>query len=104
MFRWHQIKHNNNNQHIDVCFLSYKKKSFIFLILAMMNSYNDLMMPNNNGPSDYHQYTNTNPLDLPYSPDLFMSPGQQSVQNRHMNVMQHQQPPPPHPQSAMHQV
>jgi len=82
----------------------------------MMNTYNDLMMPNNNGPplqQDYHQYSNNNnPLDLPYSPDLFMSPspnmGQQSIQNRHMNVMQHQQPPPPppptHPQAPMHQV
>jgi hypothetical protein len=82
-----------------------------------MNTYNDLMMPNNNGPplqQDYHQYSNNNnPLDLPYSPDLFMSPspnmGQQSIQNRHMNVMQHQQPPPPpppppHPQAPMHQV
>ncbi len=83
----------------------------------MMNTYNDLMMPNNNGSplqQDYHQYSNNNPLDLPYSPDLFMSPssnmGQQSIQNRHMNVMQHQQPPPPtppslpHPQASIHQV
>ncbi len=84
----------------------------------MMNTYNDLIMSNNNGPplqQDYHQYSNNNPLDLPYSPDLFMSPasnmGQQSLQNRHMNVMQHQQPPPPppppphpHPQATMHQV
>ena len=80
----------------------------------MMNTYNDLIMPNNTGPplqQDYHQYPTNNPLDLQYnSADLFMSPssnmGQQSVQNRHMNVMQHQQqpPPPPHPQATMHQV
>jgi hypothetical protein len=78
-----------------------------------MNTYNDLIMPNNNVPplqQDYHQYSNNNPPDLSYSQDLFMSPssniGQQSVQNRHMNVMQHQQPPPPppHPQAPMHQV
>jgi hypothetical protein len=77
----------------------------------MTNTYNDLMMSNNNGQplqQDYHQYTNNNPLDLPYSSDLFMSSstnmGQQSVQNhRHMNAMQHQQPPS-HPQATMHQV
>ncbi len=91
-----------------------------------MNTYNDLMMSNNNGPplqQDYHhphhhQYPNNNSLDLAYNPDLFMSPasniGPQSIQNRHMNVMQHQQPhlpppppPPPsfpHPQTTMHQV
>ncbi|CAF0950930.1 unnamed protein product [Adineta steineri] len=77
----------------------------------MTNAYNDMMMPNNTGPpmqQDYHQYTNNNPLDLPYNSDLFMSPStnmeQQPVQNRHMNVMQHQQPPPPpHPQASMHQ-
>ncbi len=75
------------------------------------------MMPTNNGlplQQDYHQYSNNNPLDLPYSSEIYMSPGsnmgQQSVQNRHMNVMQHQQPPPPpppslsHQQAAMHQV
>jgi hypothetical protein len=79
------------------------------LFLAMMNSYNDLMMPNSNGPplqQDYHQYSNNNPLDLPYSSDLFMSPpssmGQQPVQNRHMNIMQ--QGPSAHPQATMHQV
>jgi hypothetical protein len=83
----------------------------------MMNTYNDLMMPTNNGLSlqpDYHQYSNNNPLDLPYNSDLFMSPGtnigQPPMQNRHMNVMPHQQPPPPpptsltHPQATMHQV
>ena len=77
----------------------------------MMNTYNDLMMLNTNGPplqQDYHQYPNNpNSLDLSYNSDLFMSStgnmGQQPVPNRHMNVMpQHQQPP--HPQAAMHQV
>ena len=80
----------------------------------MMSTYNDLMMPNSNGPplqQDYHPYSNNNQLDLSYSPDLFMSPsssmGQSPVQNRHMNAMQQQlppPPPPPHPQAAMHQV
>ena len=83
----------------------------------MMNTYNDMMMSNNNAPplqQDYHQYSNNNPLDLPYSPDLFMSPGSnmgpQSVQNRHLNAMQHHQQAPPlppslsHPQATMHQV
>jgi hypothetical protein len=83
-----------------------------------MNTYNDLMMSNGNGPSlqqDYHRYSpsssNNNPLDLPYSHDLFMSPSPsgppqpQIPQNRHMNVMQSQQQPPvPPPQTAMHQV
>jgi len=87
----------------------------------MMNNYNDLMMPNANGPllqQDYHQYPhNNNSLDLSYASDPFVSSpnnmGQQPVPNRHMNVMQqqHQQslpPPPPPPQShlqpPMHQV
>jgi hypothetical protein len=92
------------------CELSIETK---LLFLAMMNSYNDLMMPNSNGPplqQDYHQYSNNNPLDLPYSSDLFMSPpssmGQQTVQNRHMNIMQQQQQqgPSSHPQATMHQV
>ncbi|CAF2629926.1 unnamed protein product [Rotaria sp. Silwood2] len=84
----------------------------------MMNPYNDLIMPNSNIPplqQDYHQYSNNNPFDLPYNSDHFMSQssnmGQQSMQNRHMNVIQHQQPlppppsslPPSHPQAAMHQ-
>jgi hypothetical protein len=94
---------NNTSTYVFI-FLFPKKKLQISIHLAMMNTYNELMMPNNNGPplqQDYHQYSNTNPADLPYSPDLFMSSssnlGQQSVQNRHMNVMQHQQSP-------MHQV
>jgi hypothetical protein len=80
-----------------------------------MNTYNDIMMPNGAGPSlqqDFHRFSpsNNNPLDLPYSHDLFMSsspagqpsPQQQSMpQNRHMNVMQ--QPPQPS-QATMHQV
>ena len=84
----------------------------------MMNTYNDMMMGNGNGPSlqqDYHQYSTNNSLDLPYNPDSLMSSvsniGQPSLSNRHMTVMQHQQqqpPPPPsslpHPQAPMHQV
>lgn len=85
----------------------------------MMNSYNDLIMPNNTGPpmqKDYHPYSNNNSHELSYTPEHFMPPsaamGPQSVQNRHMNMMQHQQPPPapppppphPHNQAAMHQV
>ena len=76
-----------------------------------------MMMPNNNGPplqQDYHQYSNNNPLDLPYNSDPFMSPPTnmvpQSVQNRHANTMQYQQPPPlpqqppSHSQGQLHQV
>ena len=89
----------------------------------MMNTYNDLMMSNGNGPSlqqDFHRFSpslsNNNPLDLPYSHDLFMSssasgpppppPSQQQMpQNRHMNVMQtQQQTSVPPPQTTMHQV
>lgn len=80
-----------------------------------MNAYNEPMMANNNIPQmqqDYHQYPNNNSLDLSYNPDLFMPQssniGQQPMPNRHMNVMQHQQPPPSHPpshsQHPMHQV
>ncbi|CAF4190860.1 unnamed protein product, partial [Rotaria magnacalcarata] len=77
---------------------------------AMMNTYNDSMIPNSNIPplqQDFHQYSNNNSLDLSYNPDRFMSPSpnmtQQSMQNRHMNVMQHQQPPS-HSHPPMHQV
>lgn len=87
----------------------------------MMNTYNDMMMSNNTGPplpQEYHQYPTNNSLDLPYNPDPLMSSvsnvGPQSLSNRHMTVMAHQQqqvppppPPPPshsHPQTAMHQV
>jgi hypothetical protein len=81
-----------------------------------MNTYNDLMMSNSNGPSlqqDFHRFSpNNNPLDLPYSHDLFMSPPpstqsqqQQIPQNRHMTVMQSQQQPTNlPPQATMHQV
>jgi len=85
-----------------------------------MNTYNDLMMPNGNGPSlqqDFHRFSpslsNNNPLDLPYSHDLFMSPSpsgppppqQQIPQSRHMNGMQSQQQPSTLPsQATMHQV
>jgi hypothetical protein len=86
-----------------------------------MNTYNDLMMQNGNGPSlqqDFHRFSpsssNNNPLDLPYSHDLFMSsspsgqPQQQQLsQNRHMNVMQQQQQQQSTalpPQATMHQV
>ena len=119
---------NNNNSsnrwHIDVCetqiSLSYLILMSISISLAMMNSYNDFMMPNNNGspmqPDYHHQYPSNNPLDLPYSSDLFMSPssnmGQPPGPNRHMNMMQQpaqqQAPPPPpghpHCQPSMHQV
>jgi hypothetical protein len=86
----------------------------------MMNTYNDLMMPNGNGPSlqqDFHRFSpslsNNNPLDLPYSHDLFMSPSpsgppppqQQIPQSRHMNGMQPQQQSSTLPsQATMHQV
>jgi hypothetical protein len=83
----------------------------------MMNTYNDLMMPNGNGTplqQDFHRFSpslsNNNPLDLPYSHDLFMSPPpsqqqQQLPQNRHMNVMQsQQQPSAPPSQATTHQV
>lgn len=85
----------------------------------MMNTYNDMMMTNGNGPplqQEYHQYSTNPSLDLSYNPDPIMSSvsniGQPSLSNRHMPVMQHQQPPPPppppsalsHPQAGMHQV
>lgn len=90
----------------------------------MMNTYNDMMMPNGTGPSlqqDFHRFSpslsNNNSLDLPFGHDIFMSPSpsgssqqQQMPQNRHMNVMQTQQQQqqqqsiPPSPQTAMHQV
>ncbi|CAF1063625.1 unnamed protein product [Adineta steineri] len=92
----------------------------------MMNTYNDLMMPNGNNTSlqqDFHRFSpsvsNNNPLDLPYSHDLFMSSSpagpplpqqqqqQQKPQNRHMNVMQsqqQQQPQVPSSQMATNQV
>jgi len=76
------------------------------------------MMPNSNGPSlqqDFHRFSpslsNNNPLDLPYSHELFMSPSpsgppsqQQIPQNRLMNVMQSpQQTSAPPPQATMQQ-
>lgn len=82
----------------------------------MMNAYNDFMMPNNNGPplqNDYHhQYPPSNPHDLQYNSDIYMSQatnmGQQALPNRHMNMMQQQGPPPQamhsHGQPNMHQV
>lgn len=92
--------------------------AFVFFI-AMMNTYNDIMMSNTNGgpalQQDFHQLSpslmNNNSLDLPYNHDIFMSPSpsgpqQQMQQNRHMNPMQSQQQPsvPPQSQAGMHQV
>jgi hypothetical protein len=99
-------------------FENEKNKRIFFSSLAMMNTYNDLIMPNGNGPSlqqDFHRFSpslsNNNALDLPYSPDLFMSsspsgpPQQQVPQNRHMNAMQTQQQTSAPPlQTTMHQV
>ncbi len=81
----------------------------------MMNTYNDLMMPNGNGPQlqqDFHRFSpslsNNNSLDLQYNHDMFMSPsssGPPPPQNRHMPVMQsQQQPSAPSSQTTMHQV
>lgn len=85
-----------------------------------MNNYNDMMMPNGNGPplqQDFHGFSpsmsNANSLDHPYNHDLFMSslpsggppPQQQMPSNRHMNVMQAQQQASiPSSQATMHQV
>lgn len=79
----------------------------------MMNTYNDMMMTNGNGPSlqqDFHRFSpslsNNSPLDLPFGHDIFMSPSPSGPsQNRHVNVMQtQQQQSVPPPQTAMHQV
>ena len=80
----------------------------------MMNAYNDLMMPNGNGPplqQDFHGFSpslsNNNSLDLPYNHDMFSSgpPPPPPPQNRHMPVMQpQQQPSGPPSQATMHQV
>ncbi len=83
----------------------------------MMNTYNDLMMSNGNGPplqQDFHGFSpslsNNNSLDLSYNHDMFMSPSSSGPppppsQNRHMHVMQpQQQSSAPPSQTTMHQV
>ena len=82
----------------------------------MMNTYDNMMMPNGTGPAmqqDFHQFSPSlsmnNSLDNSYGHDLFMSSspsGSQNQpvipQNRHINSMQTQQQSTS--QSAMHQV
>ena len=121
LFRCHKI-HNNNHlnnnnsssSNIDVCSMSKSEKKARLLYLEMMNTYDNMMMPNGPAPTmqqDFHQFSPSlsmnNSLDNSYGHDLFMSPsptGPQNQpvlpQNRHMNIMQTQQ----QQQSSSHQV
>ena len=91
-------------------------ETFNLINLAIMNPYNDLIMPDSSGSpiqQDYQKYSGDNSFELPYSPARFMPPlssstEQQPIQSPHMNLIQQQRIPfsqsLSRSQAAIHQV